>query len=89
MGRSGRQAGGDDVDVEFDPLLPDVAPPGPMMVNSFPPLIVSGHGAPNSGDHVVPTLEVSGLDLLALPDKGVPVLLLPPPKVCLLFLGLA
>ena len=91
MGLIGRVVGdvGHDDDDDSGPLLQDVAPSRPMKANSFPPCIMLDIGAPSRGDHVVPALEVGGLDLLVLPVKGVPVPLLPSHKVRLLFRGLA
>ena len=91
MGLIGRVADdvGHDEDDDCGPLLQDVTPSRPMKANSFPPCTVLDIGAPSRGDHVVPALEVGGLDLLVLPVKGVPVPLLPSHNVRLLFRGLA
>ena len=91
VGLIGRVVGyvGHEDDDDGGPLLPDVTPSRPMKANSFPLGIILDIGAPSRGDHVVPALEVGGLDLLVLPVKGVPVPLLPSHKVCLLFRGLA
>ena len=91
MGLIGRVVGdvGHDDDTDKVPLLQDVAPSRPMKADPFPSGMVLDIGAPSCGDHVVPALEVGGLDLLVLPVKGVPVPLLPSHKVRLLFRGLA